>query len=251
MIWIIGGTSESGEFMENLSEKLKESVILTCATDGAKEFIPEGIKTVTGRMDKEEMKGFIESRKILMTCDFSHPFAEIVTKNAREASEESGIPYMRFEREGTGIPDGAVVFDDIVSLKEYMKNLEGTFLITTGSKNAADFVEAGDRKRLVFRVLPEIESIRILKNLEVHMRDIVAAAGPFSEDMNRCMIREYGCDYLVTKETGTRGGFPEKISAALKEGIIPLVIKRQENIGSYTMDEIRNAMEKTEVKQQK
>ncbi|HBD65348.1 MAG TPA: precorrin-6X reductase, partial [Clostridiales bacterium] len=48
---------------------------------------------------------------------------------------------------------------------------------------------------------------------------------------------------LVTKETGIRGGFPEKISAALKEGIIPLVIKRQENKKSYSMDEIRTAME--------
>ncbi len=243
MIWIIGGTSESREFMEGLSEKLKRNVILTCVTEGAKEFIPEGINTVTGRMDKEEMKGFIESNKILLICDFSHPFAEIVTKNARKASEESGVPYMRFEREGTGIPEGAMIFDNIPHLKEYMKNLEGTFLITTGSKNAADFVEVGEGKKLVFRVLPEMESIRILKNLEVHMRDIIAAAGPFSEDMNRCMIREYGCDYLVTKETGTRGGFPEKISAALKEGIIPLVIKRQENKTSYSMEEIRTAME--------
>ncbi len=243
MIWIIGGTSESREFMEKLSENLKINVVLTCATDGAKEFIPEGIRTVTGRMDKEEMKEFIELNRILLTCDFSHPFAEIVTKNADEASEESGIPYMRFEREGTGIPEGAVVFDNILALKEYMENLEGTFLITTGSKNASDFVDVNSGKRLVFRVLPETESIRILKDLGVHMRDIVAAAGPFSEDMNRCMIREYGSDYLVTKETGIRGGFPEKISAALKEGIIPLVIKRQENKKSYSMDEIRTAME--------
>ncbi len=53
------------------------------------------------------------------------------------------------------------------------------------------------------------------------------AQGPFSAEMNRAMIRQYQIKYLVTKDTGAAGGFPEKEEAAKRDtGAVLLVIGR-------------------------
>ena len=55
---------------------------------------------------------------------------------------------------------------------------------------------------------------------------ILGMQGPFSEEWNRLSIREWNIQVLVTKDSGKRGGFEEKLSAAQKEGIRALIIGR-------------------------
>ena len=50
-------------------------------------------------------------------------------------------------------------------------------------------------------------------------RQIIAMQGPFSAQMNECILREYSIDWMVTKISGHAGGFEEKIEAAKKAGV--------------------------------
>lgn len=50
--------------------------------------------------------------------------------------------------------------------------------------------------------------------------------GPFSTEINEAMLRQYQCRYLVTKDTGLAGGFPEKMEACRRAGVIPVIIGR-------------------------
>ena len=52
--------------------------------------------------------------------------------------------------------------------------------------------------------------------------------GPFSEEMNLAMLRDTGAKYLLTKETGSAGGFPEKLAAARKASVTAVVIANPE-----------------------
>ncbi len=40
------------------------------------------------------------------------------------------------------------------------------------------------------------------------------------------MLRQFQCSYLVTKDTGLAGGFPEKMEACQRCGVTPVIIGR-------------------------
>ena len=66
--------------------------------------------------------------------------------------------------------------------------------------------------------------------------------GPFSTEMNRAMLKEYDIAYMVTKESGLAGGYPQKCQAALEAGVKMVVIGRpeeEEGMNSVQVPETR------------
>ena len=55
--------------------------------------------------------------------------------------------------------------------------------------------------------------------------------GPFSEEMNRALLQQTKASWLVTKDTGITGGFPEKVRAARSLGVRLVIIRRPEESG--------------------
>ena len=83
-------------------------------------------------------------------------------------------------------------------------------------------------------MLPARESIAACEALGVPHRNIVAMQGPFSQELNAALIRQLGARYVVTKDGGAAGGFPEKAAAARETGAVLIVLRRPaEDGGSY------------------
>ena len=76
------------------------------------------------------------------------------------------------------------------------------------------------KNHLFVRVLPGEESIRLCTANGITGRQIIAMQGPFSAQMNECILREYSIDWMVTKISGHAGGFEEKVEAAKKAGVV-------------------------------
>ncbi|SCJ67571.1 cobalt-precorrin-6x reductase [uncultured Blautia sp.] len=55
--------------------------------------------------------------------------------------------------------------------------------------------------------------------------------GPFSQELNEALIRQYHIAWVVTKDGGTAGGFPEKARAAETTGAELIVLCRPEDQG--------------------
>ena len=103
MIWVIGGTKDSRDFLEKFV-KYNDDIIVSTATEyGAKLIENLPVKTSSEKMDKEAMLKFVEDNKITKVVDTSHPYAFEVSKNAMEVAEEKNIEYFRFEREEVDI----------------------------------------------------------------------------------------------------------------------------------------------------
>jgi len=83
-----------------------------------------------------------------------------------------------------------------------------------------------DEKELYVRILPVPEHIALCLDMGIPPARIIAMHGPFSEDLNRAMFRQYQINTMVTKESGDAGGALEKIHAAFTEGIDTIVIER-------------------------
>ncbi len=62
--------------------------------------------------------------------------------------------------------------------------------------------------------------------------------GPFSQELNVALLRQYHIQWMVTKASGRTGGYPEKQAAALEAGAGLVVIEKPEEETGYSWEEI-------------
>ncbi|WFA10252.1 precorrin-6A reductase [Tissierella sp. Yu-01] len=235
MIWIIGGTTEARELIDRLGNR--RDYIATIATEGGKEFLNSD-NIIIGRLNKDDMIRFAKDNDIDTIIDLSHPYAKIVTDNARCISEELGIKYLRYVRKKTVQEDDVIYLNSYGECYEYLTKVSGTIFFTTGSKNIGDFEKVRGNNRFIYRILPAIESLEICRKYNIHMKDIIAILGPFSKDFNKTMLSIYNADYCVMKDSGEVGGTIEKLDACRELGIKPIVIGRNDEIGYSNLEDI-------------
>lgn len=241
MIWIIGGTVEAKELAKKIQDKV--DFIITSATESEKEFINSS-NLIVGRMDFYDMMKFVKDKNVDLIVDLSHPYAHIVSENAKKVAIQRNIKYIRYVREKSYIPSYAVHVETLEKCINYLKNVSGTVFFTTGSKNIGDFEKIKNKNRYVYRVLPAIASIEECKKYNVHMKDIVALLGPFSKEFNKSMFKEYDAKYVVMKDSGKAGGVIERLEACRDLNIVPIVIGRKEEKGIHNLNEILEVIHK-------
>ncbi len=235
MIWIIAGTSEGREIINRINDI--DSYIATIATDGGREFI-DSQKVIVGRMNYEEMKDFSIKHNISLIVDLTHPYAKIVSENAKKLAKEMEIKYIRYVREVTECFSNSIYLNSYEECYSYLSKIKGTVFFTTGSKNIGDFEKIKRDNRFIYRILPAMDSIKQCIDYHISMKDIVAVLGPFSLEYNKIMFKEYNSDYVVMKDSGIKGGTMEKIRACEELGITPVIIGRADEKGIHNLDEI-------------
>ena len=170
----------------------------------------------------------------------------LVTHNIKMAcSKRKGLRLLRCLREpgaGDNRP-GVIHMPDVEAAAAWLSSVEGNILVTTGSKELAAYTRIRDYgQRIYARILPSAEAVAQCRSLGFEGRHIIAMQGPFSEEMNLAQLREYGCAYLVTKDGGAAGGFPEKIKAAHRAGAAAVVIDRPGSGEGISLDEIKGQL---------
>ena len=242
-ILIFGGTTEGRLLAEYCHQQEIEAYVSVVSGYGA-DLLPESeyLHVLSGRMAGDAMEGFMKRASIRAVFDATHPYAAEATRNIKEACGRAGVSYLRVTRESAAAenPGGdsgkgpAAAFASqvvyVYSVEEavcYLKDREGDILVTTGSKELAAYTALpGYEERLYVRVLPSCAAISACEDIGIRGKRIIAMQGPFSEEMNRAMMRQLGVRYLVTKEAGTAGGFLEKLSAAEALSVTAVVIGR-------------------------
>lgn len=262
-IVIFSGTTEG----RTLSELLCENGIphlISVATEYGKQLCPEHMlaRVVQGRMNTEEMAAFLTREQIDLVIDATHPYAVEVTENIRQAVLErskqgQAVKYLRYVREtnadeaasvrsDTPFDDDACVHKSMIhyygsaeECEQALHSVAGNILLTTGSKELSVFCQSEElQKRLIVRVLPGQESIGLCEEQGLLGKQIIAMQGPFSEEMNLAIIRQYQVSCMVTKQSGRNGGFQEKLSAAAIAGIPVYVIGAPVQEAGSTLEEI-------------
>lgn len=205
------------------------------------------------RQSREQMIELIESIRPEYVIDATHPYAQEVTKNIKEACAVCCYPvsYLRLLREGISSkgekaendlsenPEDIVYVSDIRSAVEYLRITEGNVLVTTGSKELDVYTELPDYKERIFaRVLSVKNVVEKCDALGITGKHLICMQGPFSMELNLAMLRDYQIRYLVTKESGTTGGYEEKCEAARRAGAILVVIGRPVEETGYSFSEL-------------
>jgi len=230
MIGLILGTSE-GKKILSLLNKFTEDIFVSTATEYGGELLKDYKYKVlnTKPLDLNGLEEAIIKNKIDILVDASHPYAEVVTKNARLVCQKLNITYARYERPKTFLSEDK----HVIRVKDYdelylkMRDVKGTILNTTGSKNIDKFIEMNLNNRIVHRVLPSVTVMEKCFSLGVKTEDIIAIKGPISYELNCGFIKEYDAKAIILKDSGVQGGTEDKIRAAIDMDIIAIVIDRK------------------------
>lgn len=225
MIWLIGGTSNAIELTHRIADKGLPLLVTVTTGYGESLFRCEGVEVRMGALTPDDMEALICEKAVSLIVDASHPFAYVVSENAMAVARECGITYLRFERETNEVSANAVYVDSYADACQYLMDKPGNVLLTTGSKNLTDFAPLGV-DRLYPRVLPVPAGLEACSKAGIAPSHILAAIGPFSTEFNVATIHQYQISYLVTKDSGNEGGFPEKLEAAEQACITAVVIRR-------------------------
>ncbi len=245
-VLIFAGTSEGRRLAERLAGA-GVACYVCVATEYGEQVIPptEGLTVFQGRLDADEMKDFISGQSFSVVVDATHPYATVVSENIRECTDQLGVPCLRLKREtNTADEAQALYVRDSAECVEVLRQTEGNILLTTGSKELPVYCADEEvRSRLYARVLPSPESLDICYANGLSGDQILAMQGPFSEEMNLALIRQYRIDCLVTKETGIAGGFAEKMEAAHRAGIRTIVIGNPDAEDGLSMGKVLARLE--------
>lgn len=239
-ILIFAGTYEGHQLCTYCAEHHLQADACVATEYGAAEIGQlEGISVLAGRLSVLGMETLLARGDYRIVVDATHPYATEVTENIQTACAAQKVPYRRLCREDAAISPAVQFVADIEEAVKILNRSDQNVLVTTGSKELIRYQNVkGLEHRLFARVLPTVEAIETCRSLGLSGRQILALQGPFSEELNTAMLREYQCGFLVTKYSGTPGGFDEKVQAAENNGVAVLAIARPPQLTGYTLEEI-------------
>lgn len=220
---ILGGTADGRKLAECLHEK---SLPLIYSVAGLVRTPDVGCKVVSGGFTQfGGLANFIRDRGITAVLDVTHPYAKVMSSTAVDAARVCGVPVWRFHRESwqKQAGDDWRLFDDWNDLLPSLRDKKSVFL-TAGqlSQVVVDAFEGmstlvGQRQLLRTAVVPKVvlpESMSWVK-----------AIGPFAFEDELALMREYGVDVLVCKDSGGDSTV-EKLNAARVLGLPVFMLAR-------------------------
>ncbi|MCR5734301.1 MAG: precorrin-6A reductase [Lachnospiraceae bacterium] len=232
-IIIFSGTTEGRELSSMLDEKGIDHLVCV-ATEYGNEMTKksEFSRISVGRLDVYQMADVMKQEGMGpddLIVDATHPYATDVTKNIKEATGLVGAKYVRVIRKEADVSFDHKTYESVEQCAKALDKTDGNILLTTGSKELNAYcknVSKDTKERTYVRVLPVPESLDLCIKESISPKNIIAMQGPFGKEMNMAVMKQYDIRHLVTKESGSVGGFEEKIRAAGELSITCHVIKR-------------------------
>ncbi|MCM1122478.1 MAG: precorrin-6A reductase [Eubacterium sp.] len=269
-IVIFAGTTEGRKLSECLVAAGIEHTVCVATEYGEIVLKPHRLVNVhRGRMNRGEIAEFLQNMGVQAVVDATHPYAEEVTRNVKEAVKKLegkgiSVTYLslrrddivqngsEYRKETDTSKDSMGIGSDLVAYFETdeecakaLAHTKGNILLTTGSKELSKFCGLESVKsRLYVRVLPSMESLSLCMDQGICGKQILAMQGPFTTQLNEALIRQYHISHLVTKESGVSGGYGEKLEAAGRTKTKVYVIGRPREKEGYSFIEICEQLEK-------
>ena len=153
------------------------------------------LNIICSRLDLDEICNLLSGNLYSYVIDATHPYAAIISENARSACIKTGTPYFRLLRGTTDNNvlnnDNIITFPDTIQAAKYLNKTTGRILLTTGSKDLHIFCNGiKDTKRITARVLPSVQAIETCTNAGLEGRQVIAMHGPFSKELNIAIINK-------------------------------------------------------------
>ncbi|MHB9781608.1 precorrin-6A reductase [Streptococcus sp. 10F2] len=228
-ILLLGGTSDSLRVLDYLGER-GHSVTTSVVTDYGRILAEKhGQPVIQGRLTATQMVEYMREQSVELLLDVTHPFADLVSKEAMKAAKQAKLPYLRFERPATEDLSGSILVRSYQEAIDWIKEQgHQVVYLGTGSKTLGLFVEGVPSCRFIARVLPTSQVLAHCESLGLVADQIDALKSPLSIELQRALLERSQATVFVTKESGQVGGIREKIDLCAELGMECLIIGRPE-----------------------
>ncbi len=222
MILVFGGTTEGRKTVEVLEEAGKSYFYST--KTGEQDITLHHGHRIDGAMDAEAMQAFCREHNIRLIVDAAHPFASQLHQTIAQVSELLDIPAIRYERIYPPRDPDIVWIDDYSQVPRDIHSL----LATTGVQSIAKLKPLEEEGiRVYYRILNRESSIALALKQGASQEQLCYFDAP--------QIIPIKADAILLKESGTSGGFTEKVEAAKACGMRIIALKRPENSAIFTI----------------
>jgi cobalt-factor III methyltransferase len=233
-IWVFSGTADGNETANQLKASGRNIVVSVAGDYGAQAGKSKlaDIKIIAGRLGEEKRRALMRDSQCKAVVDATHPYAENISLQLARICQDLKIPYLRLQRqsalEGLTENTDVILARDAGDAAQKAMKLGKRIFLATGSKDLETFLTSpgAKDKQWFLRLLPDEELLARAIKLGIPRTNICAMQGPFSQDFNEALFRDWQIDCIVTKDSGAAGGAEAKLNAAQKLGIKVVVLKR-------------------------
>jgi len=222
-ILILGGTTEAAALAARLSGHPAYSPILSMA-GRTSEPRPLPIPTrIGGFGGVEGLARFLREERIEAVIDATHPFAEIMSRNAADACAQAQVPLLALRRppwtaqEGDRWIEVGTMDEAVSALGEEPRRV----FLTVGRLELPPFAAAPQHTYLVRTIEPIGDALPAPNVIAIQDR------APFDEAAERALMERERIEVVVTKNSGGTATYP-KIAAARALGLPVVIVARPE-----------------------
>ena len=216
LVLILGGTAEARALAATLVDT-GVRVVSSLAGRVRDPALPAGEVRIGGFGGAGGLAAWVRDHGIAAVVDATHPFASTMTAHAVDACAATDVPLVVLRRPGWPAEPGWIWADSLAAAAALLPSLGKRVFLTTGRTSLAAFAEL-DLEFLIRCVDPPCGPMP-------RRARVLLDRGPFTVDGERALMREYGIDVLVTKDSG--GPLTSaKLAAARAEGVQVLVVRR-------------------------
>lgn len=226
MLLVFGGTTE-GRSVANALEDAGLQYFYSTQSELQKVEMHHGLH-VTGGMDGDEMLRFCNENRVECIVDAAHPFATNLRNNIAKTASSLHIPVIRYQRESTPVFHNAIYCDDFNDAIDKLSEWNAKHLLALcGANSIRTLRPYWEKHHTIFRILDRKESREQAEREGLDACNIIfypLNAKPSLDDEMELM-RELGCDAMLTKDSGVSGGLDIKVQAAQSLGIKVFIVK--------------------------
>ena len=219
-VLVLGGTSEARELAAELAGRPGLRVISSLAGRVRDPVLPAGEVRIGGFGGATGLAAWARATGVDAVVDATHPFAETISAHAADACARLSLPLLRLTRAAWEPRDGDHwhVARSLAAAAEMLPELGTRVFLTTGRRSLASFAPLHGLWFLIRCVDPPAPPLPA-------SREVLLARGPYRREAERALMRRFGIDVLVTKNSGgqlTAG----KLDAARDLGIPVVMVAR-------------------------
>ncbi|MEM1308849.1 MAG: cobalt-precorrin-6A reductase [Cyanobacteria bacterium P01_H01_bin.153] len=242
-LWLIGGTQESRQLVEQLCVQKSPTVALphylvSVTTEAARSLYPQSpsIQIWVGHLTLAAADKFVAQHGVIAVLDASHPFAVEISKLAIALAKRHHLAYLRYERPIVCAPEtpwrdlrGRSGFLRLPKLQDVLTQqylaAERT-LLTLGYRQLPQFAPWQSQGTLWARILPSPIALQTALANGFTPDRLIALRPPLSAALETALWQQWRITQVITKASGSAGGQKQKQQIAAELGVRLIQIER-------------------------
>jgi precorrin-6A/cobalt-precorrin-6A reductase len=220
-VLILGGSTEASELARALAGDARFAATLSLAGRTRAPLLPPIAVRMGGFGGVAGLADYLRGHGVGALVDATHPFAAVMSRNARLAAAETGTPVLRVDRPAwvAGPGDQWLARPDMAAAAAAIGAAPRRVLLTIGQRDLAAFSEA-PQHHYVIRSVDAPDPTCLPPSAEV-----IPARGPFAEAGELALLAAHRIGVIVTKNSGG-SATQAKLVAARALGIPVIMVDR-------------------------